>query len=254
MKILGVDVDNPRHGAREKPGTLRHLLERNAALRDVFANQPASQKRLDELQAWQSERLLRSHADLRASPRYKRAIEFFFNELYGGGDPRARDRDLMKVQHVMERLLPKDALHALCLAIELEVLSQELDADVVRALGKGSITAESYAEAYRHAGRRADRERQIELLDQIGAYLDRIVQKPIIRGLVRMARGPAHAAGFGELQEFLEHGLQAFQAMHGADEFLGLIRDRELRAMDRCLSGTADPFEFGNDSRTARKA
>ena len=34
----------------------------------------------------------------------------------------------------MERLLPQEALHALMLAIELEILSQELDADVVRAL------------------------------------------------------------------------------------------------------------------------
>jgi hypothetical protein len=249
MKILGVEVERDRHGTREKPGTLRHLLERDAALRNVFAGEPTLQERLEELQKFQSERLLRSHADLRSSSRYGLAIEFFFNELYGGGDPSARDRDLLRVQHVMERLLPKDALHALCLAIELEVLSQELDADVVRALPAGPITLESYSQAYRSAGRRKDRERQIQLLDEIGGYLDKVVRKPIIRGLVRMARGPAHAAGFGELQEFLEHGLQAFQAMGGADEFLATIRERELRAMERTLEGVPDPFEFGNDRR-----
>ena len=250
MKILGVEIGDGRHGTREEPGTLGHLLERDAALRDVFAAEPELQQRLAELQKWQSGRLLDSHADLRANPRYKRAVEFFFNELYGGGDPRARDRDLMKVQRVMERLLPTEALHALCLAIELEILSQELDAEIVRALPPGPITVESYAEAYRKVGRSADRERQILVLDQIGSYLDKVVRKPIIRGLVRMARGPAHAAGFGELQEFLEHGLQAFQAMHGADEFLSLIQKRELRARDRILSGESDPFEFGNDRRT----
>jgi hypothetical protein len=243
VKILGVKIGDARRG-RGEPGDLGRLLERNAALRNVFAATPEMYDRLGELQRWQSERLLRSHADLRASPRYRAAVEFFFNELYGGGDPRARDRDLQRVQRVMEKLLPTDALRALTLAIELEVLSQELDADLVRALAPGYITAETYADAYRKAGRRPDRERQIALLDVIGGYLDDVVRKPIIRGLVRLARGPAHAAGFGALQEFLERGLDAFEAMHGAGEFLATLRERELRAMDRVLAGVPDPFEF----------
>lgn len=250
MKVLGVEVGDERR----KPGRhgeLRQLLDRNAALRDVFTDSPASRARLAELQKWQSQRLLKSHADLRASPRYRAAVEFFFNELYSGGDPRARDRDLQRVHHVMERLLPREALRALMLAIELEIISQELDAEVVRGLPTGPLTVASYAEGYRGAGRRPDRERQIELLGLIGGYLDQVVRKPIIRALVRLARGPAHAAGFGTLQEFLERGLDAFEAMHGAGEFLSTIRDREVRAMDRVFAGTPDPFEFDARPRTA---
>ena len=250
MKVLGVEVGDERR----KPGRhgeLRGLLDRNAALRDVFADSPSSRARLAELQKWQSQRLLKSHADLRASPRYRAAVEFFFNELYSGGDPRARDRDLQRVHHVMERLLPGEALRALMLAIELEIISQELDADVVSGLPAGPITVASYAEGYRSAGRRPDRERQIELLGLIGGYLDHVVHKPIVRALVRLARGPAHAAGFGSLQEFLERGLDAFEAMHGAGEFLSTIRDRELRAMQRVFAGTPDPFEFDGGPRAA---
>jgi len=243
VKILGVETGDERRG-RKQPGELGLLLERNAALRDVFAKSPDMGARLGELQRWQSQRLLRSHADLRGSPRYRSAVEFFFNELYSGGDPRARDRDLQRVHRVMERLLPREALRALMLAIELEILSQELDADVVRALPQGPITVESYAEGYREAGRQPDRKRQIELLSLIGEYLDHVVRKPIVRALVRFARGPAHAAGFGTLQEFLERGLDAFEAMHGAGEFLTIIRDREVRAMERLLAGRPDPFEF----------
>lgn len=246
MKILGVETGES--GRRER-GQLAHLLERNAALRNVFGDAPAQQGRLVELQRWQTQRLLRSHADLRANPRYRKAVEFFFNELYGGGDPRSRDRDLLRVQHVMEKLLPSAALRALCLAIELEILSQELDADVTRCLPAGPITVETYAEGYRRAGRRADRERQIALLHLIGGYLDDVVRKPIISALVRLARRPAHAAGFGTLQEFLERGLDAFEAMHGAGEFLATMRDRETRAMDRVFSGTPDPFEFDAPDR-----
>ena len=250
MKVLGVEVGDERRKPGRR-GELRELLDRNAALRDVFADSPASRARLAELQKWQSQRLLKSHADLRASPRYRAAVEFFFNELYSGGDPRARDRDLQRVHHVMERLLPGEALRALMLAIELEIISQELDADVVSGLPAGPITVASYAEGYRSAGRRPDRERQIELLGLIGGYLDHVVHKPIVRALVRLARGPAHAAGFGSLQEFLERGLDAFEAMHGAGEFLSTIRDRELRAMQRVFAGTPDPFEFDGEPRAA---
>jgi hypothetical protein len=250
VKILGVEVGD-RHRGRSEAHPLGRLLERNAALRDVFASDPASRKRLAELQAWQSQRLLRSHADLRSNPRYRAAVEFFFNELYGGGDPYARDRDLQRVHHVMERLLPKEALQALMLAIELEILSQELDAGVVRGLPPGPITVESYAEAYRRANHRAERERQIEMLGVIGGFLDGVVRKPMIRALVHFARRPAHAAGFGALQEFLEHGLDAFEQMKGADEFLATIRDREWRAMERVFAGVEDPFEF--DATAARE-
>jgi len=241
VKFLGVEVGDERRGQR---GELGRLFERNAALRDVFAGDPAARERLAELQRWQSQRLLRSHADLRASARYRSAVEFFFQELYGGGDPRARDRDLKRVHRVMERLLPREALRAMMLAIELELLSQELDAEVVRGLPRGPVTVASYATGYRGAGRRPDRERQIELLGIIGSYLDHVVRKPIIHSLVRLARGPAHAAGFGSLQEFLERGLDAFEAMHGAGEFLSTIRERELRCMERVFAGTPDPFEF----------
>lgn len=250
MKVLGVEVGDERRKPGRQ-GELRRLLERNATLRQVFADSPPARARLAELQEWQSRRLLRSHADLRASPRYRSAVEFFFNELYSGGDPRGRDRDLQRVQHVMERLLPGEALRALMLAIELEIVSQELDAEVVRALPGGPITVETYAAAYRAAGRRADRERQIELLGLIGGYLDRVVRKPVVRALVRLARGPAHAAGFGTLQEFLERGLDAFEAMHGAGEFLATIREREVRAMERVFAGTPDPFEFNGGPRVA---
>jgi hypothetical protein len=244
VKILGVEVGDKRRGGAE-PGQLSRLLERNAALRSSFADDPQSLERLAELQAWQSQRLLRSHADLRSNPRYRAAVDFVFDELYGGGDPYARDRDLRRVQHVMERLLPKEALQALMLAIELEILSQELDAAVLRGLPPGAITEEGYAEAYRKAGRQADRERQIELLGVIGKYLDGVVRKPIVRGLVHFARRPAHAAGFGALQEFLEHGLDAFEQMKGSSEFLSTIHDREWRAMERVFAGVEDPFEFG---------
>ena len=247
MRILGVNLGAP---VAER-GELGRLLRRNAELRNVFARRPGLARRLVRVQKWQSKRLLRSHADLHANPRYRLAVDFFFNELYGG-DQRRRDADLIKAQGAMSRLLPREALHALCLAVKLEILSQELDAAVASALPGEAITVARYAAAYRAAGRQADRQRQLELTTDVGRYLDRVVRKPMVRSLVKLARGPAHAAGFGLLQEFLERGLDAFEAMHGAKEFLDTVRERESRAMTKIFSGDDDPFDFARNTGKTR--
>jgi hypothetical protein len=243
VKILGVETGRP-DGTQSGRGELGRLLQRNAELRGVFSGDAVLRRRLTDLQRWQSARLLSSHADLRADPRYRKAVEFFFQELYGGRDPGDRDRDLARVHRVMERLLPRQALRALTRAVGLEVMSQELDAEVARRLPPGPITTATYVMAYRQAGQVDERRRQIELLGIIGAYLDEVAHRPLVHALVRLARGPAHAAGFGALQDLLERGLDAFEAMDGSAPFLAIIRERELEAMERILAGQADPFGF----------
>jgi hypothetical protein len=119
-------------------------------------------------------------------------------------------------------------------------------------LPAAAITVTRYAQAYRAADHEADRRRQVELTTEIGKYLDGVVRKPMIRALVKLARGPAHAAGFGLLQEFLERGLDAFEAMHGATEFLATVRARETRAMNLLFAGAKDPFDFNSRTRQTR--
>lgn len=199
--------------------------------------------RVDGLRAWQSTRLQATYADLSRDRRYAAAIAFFCDELYGVHDAAPRDDDLARASHVLERALPATALAALTRAIDLEILSQELDLEMARAVGASRLDAASYAEAYRRVGRRADRELQIEGLVGLGAYLDSIVHAPGLGLLVRLARRPAHAAGFGALHDFLERGFQAFGSMGGAGEFLAAIRERETRILERLYAGATDPFE-----------
>ena len=53
-----------------------------------------------------------------------------------------------------------------------------------------------------------------------------------------MMRGPARAAGLGELQGFLERGYAAFQAMRGgAGEFVSLVVARERSIAQALLAG-----------------
>ncbi len=105
-------------------------------------------------------------------------------------------------------------------------------------------TDTSYARAYRKCDNRARRERQIELIVEVGRDLDHLVRNPLIRGALRMARGPAALAGISTLQSFLERGFAAFRAMENADFFLQTIEGRERKIMSRILAGSQDPFDL----------
>ena len=222
---------------------LAALIARDRELRRLGHDDPVFADTLARLRRWQAARLAATYADLAAQPRYADAIAFFLEELYGDVDASPRDHDLERAHRALERALPAAALEALRRAIALEVLTQELDAEVARVLPAArAISGRAYAEAYRGAGTRALRERQIDWIVGLGEAIEALVRAPGLGVLVRLARRPARAAGFGALHEFLERGYRAFDRMQGAGEFLGTVRSREQALLVRLYAGEADPF------------
>ncbi|HYF57375.1 MAG TPA: hypothetical protein VEA81_00310 [Burkholderiaceae bacterium] len=207
------------------------------------------------LRAWQAARLAHTHGDLLAQPRYAAATRFFLDELYGAKDFSQRDAELARLIPTLARLLPESALETIAGAVELDALSERLDLATARAIaadpavraagtgrGAGAIDDETYARAYRAAGSRADRERQIELVDRIGRSLDGLVRQPLLGGLLRAMETPARLAGLSAMHEFLASGFAAFRAMRGADAFLRTVAERETELMRRVYAGVPDPF------------
>ncbi len=121
--------------------------------------------------------------------------------------------------------------------MELSALSHELDEALALRLANDPLDAGHYARAYRACDNRAERERQIALLTEVGQALDRYVRKPLLRRSLSAMRRPARAAGLGELQGFLERGFDAFARMRGADEFMATIVERELALMHGLFAG-----------------
>lgn len=196
------------------------------------------------LGTWQTRRLRRTYADLEGTPRYAAAMRFFETDLYGGGDFAQRDDDLARIVPAMKRLLPANVLQTVATAVELNALSQDLDRAIVDALPRlgERLAVADYCAAYRRAGRFDERQRQIRLIGDVGVALDRYVGKPMIRAALRMMRKPAHLAGLGALQDFLERGFDAFARMGGAVEFLATIENRETAIHAAIAGGANAPF------------
>ena len=194
------------------------------------------------LKAWQSERLAGTYPDLLASPRYRAAAHFFMEDLYGPKDFSQRDADVERILPKLIALLPAAALSTLADAVELDELSEELDAKVLAAHGNGAISHLSYAAAYAGAATPDQRGRQIALIRSIGEALDGLTRIPFLLSTLKLMRGPARMAGLSALQVFLEKGFVTVKEMRGVEEFLDIITRRETMLMERLFGRAADPF------------
>jgi hypothetical protein len=214
-------------------------LARAAKLRATALSSPKTAAARQRLRVWQSERLARTHADLLANPRFEEAAKFFLTDVYSVDDSSSRDAEVERVVPMATKFLSDAGLATAADAIELDALSEDLDAAMVAALGRRltSLGAADYGRAYRKVGRRRDRERQIDLIQHLGQSLDRFTHQRFIAATLAIMRKPAKLAGLGDLQSFLERGLAAFKKMGNSDEFLALLVTRERKLLNALFAG-----------------
>lgn len=225
----------------------REMLARNHLLADKICSADFCFKSFELLQKWQRQRLAGSFSDLMEQESYRPACDFFLSELYGGLDFLKRDKDMNRVIPVMERVLPNKALKSLAEAFELQAISLEFDMEMALIMESDKVLeldVPAYGSVYRACGDRPKREKQILLIRQLGIDLARLVDKPLVTHLVRLARGPAHAAGFGALQNFLETGLFSFRKLEDSAFFIDTIYQREWLTMQKLFAASNHPFHL----------
>ena len=184
------------------------------------------------VKSYQHARLARTYADFLESGRYGGPARFFLDDLYGPFDFAERDAQVGRVVPGLVRLFPRDVVQMVCSVSELHALSEELDSRLAQALDAGTsdtaaLTAACYVRCWQEASTPAERERQIALMLDAGAALDRLTTRPLLRRSLQLMRSPARAIGLGALQSFVEAGFDAFAGMGGAADFLATVARRE---------------------------
>lgn len=200
--------------------------------------------RVDGVKRYQQARFELTYADLLSNPRYAAAARFFLEDLYGPGDFSQRDAQFARIVPALVRLFQQEVVATVEALTALHALSEQLDTEMARHLEDLPLTAPRYVAAWRRTGQPASRQRQIDLMLDVGRALDIYTRRPLLRHSLRMMRAPARAAGLASLHGFLEQGFDTFRAMRGAGEFLAQLASRE-RAMVASLFGTqnsADPL------------
>lgn len=222
-------------------GPVERGLAQVQRLRLLRIENPSLGARVQAIKAYQHARLRRDYVGLLANERFRPAARFFLEHLYGPSDFSARDAQFARIVPALKRLLTDELMVTVCSLIELHALTEELDQSMAEQLGTLAealpIDDAGYKAAWQHVGRPDDRERQVKLMLAIGQSLDRHTRRPILGATLRLMRSPAHAAGLGDLQNFLENGFDAFRTMKGAEEFLQTIARNE-RAQIAALFAT----------------
>ena len=201
---------------------------------------------LTALSAWQVQRLRDTYRDFLDDPRHRPVLAFFQTDLYGSQDFSQRDLDLLKIAPIMSRVMPAEILHVAARAIELNVVSQELDERLARELFETmqveSVTPENYTEGYRRMDERPKREHQIALVVEVCEDLGRYCEQRWLRTAMHLAHRPSEMVGLSALHHFLERGIDAFATMGDPRDFLQALENRETVLMERIFANDPDPF------------
>jgi len=230
---------------------LRRLLLSYHDFRQRKAAHPLLANTLD-IADWQAQRLKATHRDLYEHPGYHTGLEFLLTDLYAPSSMTARDDNIDRVFPKMVKWLPDHLLATLAGLVELNLLTQQLDLELAERLNAAGLATETltvgqYCAAFRQSRQLALRERQLELIEDVGLQLDRYVRNRTLGWLLSMSRGPAEMAGLSDLHGFLHRGYSAFRAMEDVDALIERLVTREHRVMANILANHPEPFRLPTD-------
>lgn len=222
----------------------REQIRRSNELHAVYLADERLLRNYDRFANWQLDYLLPYFADLHAAEGYADAIDFTMSDLAGVGISR-RDRDLERAAPAITAMLPLRALQTIASAAEMNARVLEVNTGICRCLlVRGELPARisefAYCVACRDASSLEECVELVHLITGLGRTLKRLVKVPMIGGTLRAMRGPAHAAGFGALQEFLETGYRTFRQIPDIDHFLDEIEDRMTGIFRRIYTAPLD--------------
>jgi len=220
---------------------IRAQLQRVEHLRNVAQHEPL-RAALHEVKRLQAQRFQGTYADFLAEPLYASATRFFLEELYGGNDFSQRDDQFGRIASAIERLFPAAVAQLAVDLAETHALTESLDHDMARhwsAQDQQTAPAERYLNSWRLTGERALRMRQLEVVQHMGAELQHMTRKKSLLFALRLMRQPAHAAGLGALQHFLERGFSSFASMADPSVLMDAIAVRETTWIQRLFDEDA---------------
>ena len=208
----------------------RRAIARSNELHAEYLGDSGLYTSYDRFTHWQFDYILPFFTDLLGPPGYADAVDFVVSDLCGVGVSE-RDHDIERATPVIVRSLPAQAMRTAAAAVELNAGALEINLAIWRALLvddelPATISEPEYCNACRRVSSYEECVELVNLAIELGETLKTLVRMPLIGGLLRTMRMPAHAAGFGALQEFLETGFLTFRRISDIDRFLELLGRR----------------------------
>lgn len=234
-------------------------MSKLAALDDLLAlyyqlnyhQNPAIFQRLQDVQAWQKQRMQRTHAKTFAEKQNILMSEYFLNRLYGGPDFDAlagQIARLMKYVHKAEKLIPENAIKTGTSGVALAILAVRLDEQVAMRLLQDyhpneALTDEMMRLTYLKLDQGQQRLEQLDLLDQLGKSLDKYMRSFVVYTAFKMCKGTANKYHFQIMYEFMQDGFLAMKPLKSAEKFVQDFTAVERQIIHKVHAGDLAPFQ-----------
>ena len=231
-----------RSDRKQAADKFRRAIARSNELHAEYLDDQGLYESYDRFTRWQLDYMLPFFSDLLEPEGYSEAVDFIVSDLAGVGISE-RDRDIQRATPVIVRSLPAHPLETAAAAVELNARALAINLGICRELlvdGElpENMSETDYCAACHEVSTYDECMELVDLAVELGETLKRLVRVPLIGGLLRTMRKPAHAAGFGALQEFLETGYVTFRRISDIDRFLAHLRERMSQVFERIyLSG-----------------
>ncbi len=219
-----------RSARQQAAAKFRRSIARSNELHAEYLGDAGLFDAYDRFTRWQFGYMVPFFDGLLEPEGYADAVDFIVSDLCGVGVSE-RDHEIERAAPVFLATLPTHPLESAAAAVELNARSLEINLAICRELSRdgalpGTITEARYSAACRRASSYEEIMELVQLASELGETLKTLVRIPLIGGLLRSMRRPAHAAGFGALQEFLETGFTTFRRISDIDDFLEVLGSR----------------------------
>ncbi|MGC3818714.1 FFLEELY motif protein [Acinetobacter sp. G11] len=207
-------------------------------------------RRLQEVQAWQKQRMQATHSKQFAEKQNVLMSEYFLNRLYGGPDFDALAEQiarLMKYAHKAEKLIPENAVKTGTSGVSLAILAVQLDEQVAMQLLEDyhpheALNDEMMRLTYLKLDQGQSRLRQLDLLDQLGFSLDKYMRSFMVQTAFKMCKGAASKYNFDIMYEFMQDGFLAMKPLKSAEKFVKDFTAVERQIIHKVHAGDPHPF------------
>lgn len=215
-----------------------------------YHKNPEIFQRLQDVQAWQKQRMQRTHAQPFAEKHSVLMAEYFLNRLYGGPDFDALAQQiarLAKYAHKAEKLIPDNAIKTGTSGVALAILAVQLDEQVAMQLlqdyhSHEKLTDEMMRLTYIQLDQGPDRMKQLDLLDQLGKSLDKYMRSFMVHAAFKMCKGAAAKYNFNIMYEFMQDGFLAMKPLKSAEKFVKDFTAVERQIIAKVHAGDPLPF------------
>lgn len=215
-----------------------------------YHQNPEIFRRLQDVQAWQKQRMQTTHSKQFAEKQNVLMSEYFLNRLYGGPDFDALAEQiarLMKYAHKAEKLIPENAVKTGTSGVSLAILAVQLDEQVAMQLLEDyhpheTLNDEMMRLTYLKLDQGQSRLRQLDLLDQLGFSLDKYMRSFMVQTAFKMCKGAASKYNFDIMYEFMQDGFLAMKPLKSAEKFVKDFTAVERQIIHKVHAGDPHPF------------